>query len=517
MRRSGGSLDHPLDAGSCPRRPGAVGPGLPPSPRQPAASCPPSSTRGEPAMRAALYARVSTERQERFQTIDSQLAALRDWAATGGHEISDDFVFRDEGYSGSRLDRPGLDALRDAVRDGVAGRSRRALPPWQAAEGARRPLPGRRCALRLSLRAAPGGGARPPRRGRERGRVGAHPLWLAHRRADDHPPDPQAPERRSRRPALRPPCLVAIPGAPHPGGPGLRRHGLCQPLQLCPAEEAASPVWTPHRRGDVPPAQAARAVDRHPRASEGVSQSFCIYPALSLRAAYAPPNRRWPMILSAIAEKLKRRSKDDFKGRHYEATLILQAVSWYLRYPLSYRDIEELFLERGLEVDHSTLNRWVLAYAPLIEKRLRAFRKPHCGSIRVDETYIKVRGQRRYLYQAIDKHGTPVDFLLTAKRDLDAAKRFFRKMLQDEPLLSPDRIGTDGAGAYPPAIAAAKKDGLLARTPVHYVTKHLQQGIESGHFRVKRLMLRIGGFRSFHTARRTIREFEAMLWLRKGS
>ena len=127
------------------------------------------------------------------------------------------------------------------------------------------------------------------------------------------------------------------------------------------------------------------------------------------------------MILSAIAEKLKRRSKDDFKGRHFEAALILQAVSWYLRYPLSYRDIEELFLERGLEVDHSTLNRWVLAYAPLIEKRLRQFRKPHCGSIRVDETYVKVRGQWRYLYRAIDKHGTPVDFLLTAKRDLEAA------------------------------------------------------------------------------------------------
>ena len=84
------------------------------------------------------------------------------------------------------------------------------------------------------------------------------------------------------------------------------------------------------------------------------------------------------MILNAIAEKLKRRSKDDFKGRHFEATLILQAVSWYLRYPLSYRDIEELFLERGLEVDHSTLNRWVLAYAPLIERRLRVFRKRLC-------------------------------------------------------------------------------------------------------------------------------------------
>ncbi len=193
-----------------------------------------------------------------------------------------------------------------------------------------------------------------------------------------------------------------------------------------------------------------------------------------------------------------------------------QAVSWYLRYPLSYRDIEELFLERGLEVDHSTLNRWVLAYAPLIEKRLRQFRRPHGGSVRIDETYIKVRGQWRYLYRAIDKHGTSVDFLLTANRDLDAAKRFFRKMLSAEPLLAPDRIGTDGAGPYPPAIAESREAGLLPRSPTHYVTKHLQQGIESDHFRVKRAMPRVGGFRSFATARRTICGFEAMLWLRKG-
>jgi transposase-like protein len=84
-----------------------------------------------------------------------------------------------------------------------------------------------------------------------------------------------------------------------------------------------------------------------------------------------------------------------------------------------------MFLERGFEVDHSPLNRWVLAYAPLIEKRLRFFRKPHCGSIRIDATDVKIRGQWRYLYRAIDKHGNPVDFLLTAHRDLDAAKRFF--------------------------------------------------------------------------------------------
>src|SRR5437764_12162906 len=163
------------------------------------------------------------------------------------------------------------------------------------------------------------------------------------------------------------------------------------------------------------------------------------------------------MVLNALVEKLKRRSKDDFKGRHYEATLILQAVSWYLRYPLSYRDIEELFLERGLEVDHSTLNRWVLAYAPLIEKRPRAFRKPHCGSIRVDETYVKVRGQWRYLYRAIDKHGTPVDFLLTATRDLEAAKRFFRKALQDHPCSPPTGSGPMGRGPTHPRSRRAGK------------------------------------------------------------
>ena len=89
-------------------------------------------------------------------------------------------------------------------------------------------------------------------------------------------------------------------------------------------------------------------------------------------------------------------------------------------------------------------------------------------------------------------------------------------MLQDPPLLAPDRIGTDGAGPYPPAIAATRKDGLLPLTPLHYVSKPLQQGIESDHFWVKKNMPRIDGFQSFRTARRMIRGFEAMLWLRKG-
>jgi transposase-like protein len=222
------------------------------------------------------------------------------------------------------------------------------------------------------------------------------------------------------------------------------------------------------------------------------------------------------MILTAIAEKLKCQSKDDFKGRHFEAWLIIQAVSWYLRYPLSYRNLKDMFLERGFEVDHSTICRWVLAYAPLIEKRLRFFRKPHCDSIRIDETYVKIKGQWRYLYRAIDKSGNPVDFLLTAKRDLEAAKRFFRKMLKDQPLLAPDRIGTDGAKTFPAAIKAAEDDGLLRKNSTHYATKILQQGIESDHFRLKQNMPKVGCFQSFNTARQTIKGFEAMLWLRKG-
>src|ERR1044071_7471921 len=104
------------------------------------------------------------------------------------------------------------------------------------------------------------------------------------------------------------------------------------------------------------------------------------------------------MILSAIAERLKRRSKDDFKGRHFQASLILQAVSWYLRYSLSHRDIEELFRERGLAVDHSTRTGGSLPLPPRTEPRLRSVRKPHCRSVRIDETSIKIRSQWRYLY-----------------------------------------------------------------------------------------------------------------------
>jgi len=109
-----------------------------------------------------------------------------------------------------------------------------------------------------------------------------------------------------------------------------------------------------------------------------------------------------------------------------------------------------------------------------------------------------------------------VDFLLTAKRDLDAAKRFFRKALKDQPRLAPGKIGTDSASVYPKAIEDGAKDGLTPSDVQHRVSKHLQQGIESDHFHVKKNMPKIGGFRSFATAKRTIAGFEAMLWLKEG-
>ena len=106
--------------------------------------------------------------------------------------------------------------------------------------------------------------------------------------------------------------------------------------------------------------------------------------------------------------------------------------------------------------------------------------------------------------------------MLSAKRNGEAAKRFFKKMLKDTALLAPDRVGIDGDRAFSGAIVVSVNEGLLPKGLTHYVTKHLQQGIESDHFQVKKPMARSGGFQSFNTARRTIKGSEAMLWLRKG-
>ncbi|TDX62503.1 DDE superfamily endonuclease [Methylosinus sp. sav-2] len=119
----------------------------------------------------------------------------------------------------------------------------------------------------------------------------------------------------------------------------------------------------------------------------------------------------------------------DFKGSHFERDVILWGVRWYVAYPMSYRQLEEMMDERGAEVAHSTLNRWVVKYAPLLKKQFRARKRAIGSSWRLDETYVKVKGCWKYLYRAVDKAGATVDFLLTAKRDRKAALRFLRKAI----------------------------------------------------------------------------------------
>ena len=221
-------------------------------------------------------------------------------------------------------------------------------------------------------------------------------------------------------------------------------------------------------------------------------------------------------MLRSFQDKLFSKWRGDFKGRHFEASMIIQAVSWYLLYALSYRDIEQMYRERGTSVDHSTLNRWILKYTPLLERRLRYFKRPHCGSVRIDETYIRVKGEWKYLYRAIDKHGTPVDFLLTARRDREAAKRFFRKAFRNDRLFAPSSIGTDEAATFPKTIKTMVDEGILPENHEHHVTKALQQGIENDHYRLKKNIHRSGCFQSFNTVRQTLRGYEAMHWLRKG-
>ena len=123
-------------------------------------------------------------------------------------------------------------------------------------------------------------------------------------------------------------------------------------------------------------------------------------------------------------------SKSPFKWRHFLAEIILWGVRWYCLYPISYRQLSEMMCERGVEVDPSTLSHWVQKYAPELDKQCRPHLKPTNDSWRVDETYIKVKRADRYLYRVVDSEGNTLDFLLTAKRDAKAAKRFFRKAMK---------------------------------------------------------------------------------------
>jgi len=204
-----------------------------------------------------------------------------------------------------------------------------------------------------------------------------------------------------------------------------------------------------------------------------------------------------------------------FKGRHYKETIILMAVRWYVAYSLSYRDIEELMAERGVQVDHSTVNRWVIKYSPKLEANISKNHKKSVGSSwRMDETYIKVKGQWHYLYRAVDKAGVTIDFMLSKKRDEKAAKRFFNKAIGYSE--SPEKITIDKSGANNAALVSINKRlNKDSKIQVRQI-KYLNNIVEQDHRFIKCIVRSMKGFKSFHSACATLMGIELHHMLHKG-
>ena|ERR1700677_1192463 len=210
-----------------------------------------------------------------------------------------------------------------------------------------------------------------------------------------------------------------------------------------------------------------------------------------------------------------------FKHRHFKQEIILQLIRWYVAYSLSYRDVEELALERGLKVDHSTVNRWVVAYAPDLEHSFRSKHKRPTGvSWRMDETYIKVKGIWTYLYRAVDKQGKTVDFMLSEKRDEPAARAFFEKAIGSSGL--PDTVNMDKSGANKAGMGTLNLHLFalfLMGMPYQHVeirqVKYLNNRVEQDHRFIKKITQPMRGFKAFHSAKATLAGIELHHMLRK--
>jgi putative transposase len=201
-----------------------------------------------------------------------------------------------------------------------------------------------------------------------------------------------------------------------------------------------------------------------------------------------------------------------FKGAHFPQDIILMGVRWYVAYPLSYRHVEELMEERGVPIDHATIQRWVVKYSPLLEEAFHRRKRPVWISWRMDETYIKVKGQWRYLYRAVDKQGQTIDFLLTEHRDEEAALRFLKKAIRRHGV--PEKITIDGSAANEAAIKSyneAHGTAIVIRK-----TKYLNNIVEQDHRGVKRVTRPMLGFKAFDAAQSTLTGIALMHMLRKG-
>ena len=204
-----------------------------------------------------------------------------------------------------------------------------------------------------------------------------------------------------------------------------------------------------------------------------------------------------------------------FKWIHFVGEIILQTVKWYLKYPLSYRNLKEMMAEREIKVDNTTIMRWVHQYSPEIEKRIRRHLRPSDDSCRVDETYIKVKGKWKYLYRAVDSDGDTIDFMLSSKRDRTVAKRFFKKALSYIHKQIPRVITVDKNPAYPPAIDELKNEKNLFKNVEIRQTRYLNNIIEQDHRSTKRIIVPILGFQFFHFASKTLKGIEAMNMVKK--
>jgi transposase-like protein len=200
-----------------------------------------------------------------------------------------------------------------------------------------------------------------------------------------------------------------------------------------------------------------------------------------------------------------------FKGAHFPQEIILTCVRWYVAYPLSTRHVEELMQERGVSVDHATVNRWVIKYSPPLEEAFHRRKRPVWISWRMDETYIRVKGEWRSLSRAVDKHGQTIDLLLTEHRDTEAALRFLKKAIRRHGV--PKTITIDGSEANE---AAIKRDNEAHGT--HIIirqVKYLHNIVEQDHRAVKRVTRPILGFKSFDAAHDTLVGIELMHMLKK--
>ena len=200
-----------------------------------------------------------------------------------------------------------------------------------------------------------------------------------------------------------------------------------------------------------------------------------------------------------------------FKGAHFPQDIILMGVRWYVAYPLSYRHVEELMEERGVPVDHATIQRWVVKYSSQLEEAFHRRKRPVGRSWRMDETSIRVKGEWRYLYRAVDKTGQTIDFLLTEHRDTEAALRFLTQAIHRHGV--PDKITIDGSEANAAAIKRYNEEhgtAIIIRQ-----VKYLNNLVEQDHRAVKRVTRPMLGFKSFDAAQGTLAGIELMHMIKK--